>query len=57
MKAKVGREKGARGNRNEIKYCKGRSEIQGGSKVGIQYIANYCILTVYLLLAHSVYIK
>jgi len=28
--------------------------IQGVPKVGIQYITNYCILTVYLLLAHPV---
>ena len=28
--------------------------IQGGPKVGIKYIVNYCILTVYLLLTHPV---
>jgi len=30
--------------------------IQGGPKVGIQYIVNYSIPTVYLLLAHPVYV-
>jgi len=28
----------------------------GGPKVGIQYRVNYCIPTVYLLLAHPVYL-
>jgi len=31
--------------------------IQSVSKVGIQYIVNYCLPTVYLRLAHSVYNK
>jgi len=29
--------------------------IQGGPKVGIQYIVHYCTSTVYPLLAHSVH--
>jgi len=31
-----------------------RSDIQGGPKVGIQYVV-YSIITVYLILAHPVY--
>jgi len=29
--------------------------MQGWPKVGIQYIVNYCIPTIYLLLAHPVF--
>ena len=32
---------------------KGRNVIQGEAKVGVQYIVNYCIPTLYLLLAHT----
>ena len=31
-----------------------RCHIQGGPKVGIEYIVNYSVPTVYLLLAHPV---
>jgi len=36
----------------KVETCSYSDIIQGGPKVGIPYIVNYCILTVYLLLAH-----
>jgi len=37
-----------------LKYCR-FTDIQGGPKVGIEYIVVYSIITVYLLLVHPVY--